>query len=485
MLRVHRLTRSSRVLFLALGAVVAAMAAEPIRLDPANPHYFNFRGKSIALITSAEHYGSVINAAFDYRRYLDTLAADGLNYTRMFPGSYLEIPGRSFGIQRNNLAPEPGRFIAPWATREGKFDLGTWNPAYFERFRDFLGEASKRGIVVEITLFSSYYQETHWNIGPFNPANNVNSTDAIDWKKLHTLENGNILAWQEKYVRKLVREARDFDNVFFEIQNEPWSDRGRLASVINPYLRPPARDRYPNSIDVADALSVAWQARVAEWIAAEEKDLPRKHLVAQNYANFGIPVGPLIPGVSIVNFHYAYPMAVEANYGLGKAIGCDETGFQGQDDATYIRQAWSFLLAGGGLYNNLDYSFTTGHEDGADTAPNGPGGGSPNFRRQLGMLARLLQSMPLARVTPDSRTVKHADGVSAKALSAPGGPFAMYFDGPARVMLDLPKGDYEGEWIDVATGKTASLPRFRHEGGEKVVNTPDYPNGVALRLSKM
>ena len=104
----------------------------PIRLHPANPHYFLFRGKVVALVTSGEHYGAVLNADFDYHRYLRTLEAAGLNYTRLFGGSYLEVPGKSFGILRNDLAPLPGRFIAPWA-RSGtpgyagggnKFDLG-------------------------------------------------------------------------------------------------------------------------------------------------------------------------------------------------------------------------------------------------------------------------------------------------------------------------------------------------------------------------
>ena len=80
----------------------------PIRLHPANPHYFLFRGKVVALITSGEHYGAVLNLDFDYHRYLAALAADELNYTRLFGGSYLEVPAKSFGILRNDLAPEPG-----------------------------------------------------------------------------------------------------------------------------------------------------------------------------------------------------------------------------------------------------------------------------------------------------------------------------------------------------------------------------------------
>jgi hypothetical protein len=66
-----------------LGIVLSATQAQPIRLHPKNPHYFLFRGKAVALITSAEHYGSVMNADFDYHRYLATLAAEGMNYTRL------------------------------------------------------------------------------------------------------------------------------------------------------------------------------------------------------------------------------------------------------------------------------------------------------------------------------------------------------------------------------------------------------------------
>lgn len=119
--------RSLRLTLLCAMAFTAS-AAGPIRLLPRNPHYFEFRGKAVALVTSGEHYGSVINQDFDYRRYLATLAADGLNYTRLFGGSYIEIPARSFGIRRNNLAPEAGRFIAPWAKEGGKFNLERWNP---------------------------------------------------------------------------------------------------------------------------------------------------------------------------------------------------------------------------------------------------------------------------------------------------------------------------------------------------------------------
>ena len=230
-----------------LALLLSAAPAEPIRLDPKNPHYFLFHGKAVALISSGEHYGAVMNADFDYHRYLATLEAEGMNYTRLFGGSYRELPAQVVrhsaqyaGARARTIHRAVGASDTPGYEGGGnKFDLDRWNPEFFARYRDFLSEAAKRGIVVEVTLFSSHYQEMQWKISALNPANNVNGTDAIDWKKLHTLENGNILAHQERYTRKLVREANAFDNVIFEIQNEPWSDRTVLASVVNPYLELP------------------------------------------------------------------------------------------------------------------------------------------------------------------------------------------------------------------------------------------------------
>lgn len=468
--------------------------AEPIRLHPDNPHCFVFRGKTVVLITSGEHYGAVLNGDFDFHRYLKTLNRDRLNLTRLFGGSYVEVPSKSFGILRNDLAPAPRRFVAPWSrsTVSGyagggnKFDLNSWNPDYFSRLRQFLGEAGRLGIVVELTLFSSQYGAPQWEVSPFHPDNNVNGTNLTDWKKLETLDNGNILAIQERYVRKLVHEVAPFDNVIFEIQNEPWSDRGELADVVNPYLPAPARDVYPNSVDVPDGLSLAWQARVAEWIADEEHGLAAPHLIAQNYCNFRFPVRRVLPHVSIVNFHYAYPEAVNWNYGLRQAIGDDETGFRGTGDEPYRRQAWNFMLAGGSTFDSLDYSFSIGHEDGSDPGPNGPGGGSATLRRQLRILRMFLDSFDLASMRPNSTVVVHAGGSQWHALSGSAGQYGVYFDahGSTPVVLSLPAGEYSGEWIDAVTGASQKIGSFTQKGEPWRAESPDFLNGIALRLQR-
>lgn len=483
-------------LFLTAISMVAAApsGAQPIRLDPRNPHYFNYQGKTVFLLTSGEHYGSVINPDFDFRKYLAELQADGLNYTRLFGGSYVESPGKSFGIRYNTLAPAEGRFLAPWA-RSGtlgyagggnKFDLNRWNPEYFQRFHDFLSTAQARGIIVEITLFSSQYDETQWQLSPFNSGNNTNATDAIDWRKVNTLENGNILAYQERYVRKLVSEANELPNVIFEIANEPWSDRPVTVDVVNPYFPAPVRDKYPNSIDLPDQLTLAWETKVANWITTEESRASNKHLIAQNCCNFRFPVKDPIPGVSAINFHYAYPEAVALNYGIGKALSYDESGFLGRDDDAYIRQAWNFMLSGGSAFDGLDYTFTPGHEDGTDMRPNGPGGGGPGFRRSLKVLGNFLRQFPVADLRPEQMIVGHAQGVYVRALGTGGAEYALYLDGngPATLNLRVPAGEYSIEWINTRSGEVVSRSTLQNAGGELSVETPAFRNGIAAALRK-
>ncbi len=143
---------------------VAAVSRQPIRLHPDNPHYFLFRGKSTVLIGANEHYGAVLNLDFDYVKYLNTLQAQGLNYTRIFSGNYIEPyvnMGSHWNIEENTLGPASTRFICPWARSrtpgfEGggnKFDLSQFDPEYFTRLKDFVSKAGERGVVVELVFF--------------------------------------------------------------------------------------------------------------------------------------------------------------------------------------------------------------------------------------------------------------------------------------------------------------------------------------------
>ena len=52
------------------------------------------------------------------------------------------------------------------------------------------------------------------------------------------------------------------------------------------------------------------------------------------------------------------------NYHLNRVIGDNEPAAKAPATRTTVLEGWEFMLAGGGLYNHLDYSFAVGHEDG-------------------------------------------------------------------------------------------------------------------------
>ena len=442
--------------------------ARPISLHPENPHYFQWKGQPVVLITSGEHYGALLNLDFDYKAYFKELESHGLNQTRTFSGVYRESP-KSFKIKNNTLAPKPGRYICPWARSDqpgyknggNKFDLTKWDPRYFRRLKDYLREAERRGVVVELVLFCTFYNDTLWGLSPMNAVNNVNGVGKdVPRTEVCTLKHPDLVKVQERVTRKIVRELKNFDNVYYEVCNEPY-----FAGVTE-----------------------EWQDRIIKTIVETEKDFEHKHLIAKNIANGSKKIKDPNPAVSIFNFHYAAPpKTVYINYGLDKVIGDDETGFDGSKDVTYRKEGWNFLLAGGALYSNLDYSFTPDHEDGSAT-PDAPGGGGESLRRQLGILKDFMHRFDFVNMRPDNAVIKGdlPKSVNARALANEGREYAVYIDGGSRVKLGLalPKGDYRAKWISTKTGEVMKSEKFSHNGDTRRLASPSYRADIALAVKR-
>ncbi len=465
----HR--RLSLVVLIAVlaGGPVFATRTDPIRLHPENPHYFLWRAKPVLLITSGEHYGAVLNRAFDYQRYLAALQSHGFNLTRTFSGAYCEPVG-AFNIERNTLAPARGDLICPWARSNtpgyanggNKFDLTKWDPEYFRRLADFVAEAGDRGVVVELVLFCPFYEDAMWELNPMNSRNNVNNIGNVPRTEVYTLKHKNLLAVQEAMVRRIVEPLRDFDNLYYEICNEPYFG----------------------------GVTEEWQNHIAQTIVRAEAGFENKHLIAQNIANKSKKVENPNPHVSILNFHYAKPpTAVAENYHLNKAIGDDETGFAGDERVKpYRLEAWDFIVAGGAIFDNLDYSFTVGHEAG-DARINAPGGGGPELRKQLQVLKEFIQDFDFVRMRPDNSVVKNAlpKDATVRVLCERGQAYAVYVNGSnlTELSLDLPAGEYGAGWVNTETGRVENALPVKHDGGTHTLKVPRYGDDIALRIRRL
>jgi len=92
-----------------------------------------------------------------------------------------------------------------------------------------------------------------WKYAPLNPTNNINNRTNIELSQYETLNNGSILGFQEKYVRRIVRELIPYDNVILNCSEDPW---------VNNAEDPPAETR--PSREVKEFIR-----RVSEWIKDE------------------------------------------------------------------------------------------------------------------------------------------------------------------------------------------------------------------------
>ena len=473
----------------------ARAQSTPISLHPDNPHYLLWRSRPTVLITSSEHYGAVMNAPFDYVAYLDELQSVGLNLTRLFSGVYCEALG-DFGIKDNTLAPGPGNLLCPFARSDtpgyanggNKFDLTKWDEAYFKRLKDFVAQAGKRGIVVEVVLFCPYYLDGQWNLSPFNAKNNVNGTGLGDVpaNEIYILKHPKLLEVQQALVRKIVTELKDADNLYYEILNEAYWNRTTMA----PYEQLP------------------WQNKIVDTIVEAEKDFVNKHLIAQNtWPTWAQPpYATPTPGkidkpysaVSIYNFHVARTpevvgLVVGLNYGLNKVIGQNETWPDGQSPGAsttafdYRRWGWMFILVGGAIYNNLDYSFTVPHPKGEYKHwDEQPGGAMAAMRKQLRILKDFIESFDFVRMKPDTAVVKGGvpAGGAAFVLAKSGEAYAIYLYGgkQATLVLDVPAGRYRAEWVNTLNANVDKTEEVTHGGGALTLGSPEYKEDVALRV---
>lgn len=428
-----------------------------LQLHPQNPHYFLYKGAPALLISSAEHYGALINGGFDFRTYLHTLAADSMNYTRIFTGPYIEGSG-SFGIANNTLGPSPEAIVVPWARSDqpgyalggNKFDLEHWNPAYFSRLHQFVGLADSLDIVVEVTLFTSLYES--WALSPMHPANHIQGAGPEQAAQVNTLDNAGLLPYQEALVRKLAQELNPYPNILFEIQNEPYMGRRGPMTYRHQYAYNWNRKDPPHV--EADSASMAWQAHIARVFEAAEADLPQQHLLAQNVCNFYCSVSALPEEVDVIQFHYANPLANQLNWHWQRPLGFDESGFAGSDPDTYRRQAWNFIFSGGALFNNLDYSFYAGEETGMGEI-DAPGGGGDSLRQYLKILRRVAGRLPMMNMHPVPYQEIAAPGAYVQLLAAPGKCYAAYLDGPLQgdFSFPVPIGTYQVSWLSPLTGE--------------------------------
>lgn len=204
-----------------------APVTTPIRVHPHNPKLFEYRGRPLVLLTATEHYGAVMNRPFQFERYLADMAARGLTLTCLFV-LFREL--QSNINPYSTCKPETPDYIAPYLRTgpgraldlELKYDLDQPNPEYFDRLHLLLGAGRRsRRHRRAWRRCSNTYAPTIWELNPLHSRNNINGLEDCAWPDYLSQRHPQRFARQAAHVRKLVTETNRYENVIYEICNEP------------------------------------------------------------------------------------------------------------------------------------------------------------------------------------------------------------------------------------------------------------------------
>ena len=489
----------------------------PIRIHPQNSKLFEFRGHPLVLITATEHYGAVMNRPFRFERYLADAAEKKITLTRLF------VLFRELQTAINPYStckPETQDYVAPFLRTgpgrardmELKYDLTQPNPEFYERLHAFLSLASDYGIIVELVLLSNVYTDGVWSLNPLHPENNINGLPDIPWHDTMSLRHPALFEQQAAHVRRIVQETNRYDNLIYEICNEPGGS-----------LKPET----PSLDEVDD-----WLAKLIAVVRETEAALPNQHLIAGQqsfaFAPWEQPFDKTfhVMDYDIVNVHalpnttyggQSYPLGPFmskqlmlrplrdfglATYREPKPLNQDEDNIASQykdyDGWTIHRKrAWVTVLTGG-HYDYIDFSIQPHLETGTPES-------QVCIRSWMKHLSAFVHSLDLARARPLTDVVLAAPAATLETVfGIAGHDYAIYLaderellaardlpdthppspdaGSPIRgeIRLTLPAGDYNLSCYDPQTGLYS--PSVPLAGGEATITLPEFRHDLVLRI---
>jgi hypothetical protein len=268
---------------LAAGAQHAARG--PLVVSAANLRYFTVASdqRDAVYLTGSHiwnnlHDGMGPGAAcaqpperLDYGAYLDFLAEHGHNFIRLWRWEQFrsQAAGGDFHLC---MTPQPWTRTGPGQAADGKprFDPDRFDEAFFDRLRDRVVAAGRRGIYVAVMLFEGW--ALHLSPAPdhveghlFFSANNVNGVGIgfiVDYQVLPL--DPRVRQLRQAYARKVVDTLHDLPNLLWEVANES-SGGGTVDAAFAQALG------QPGTPDWGD--STAWQYWVIGLVKRHEAEM--------------------------------------------------------------------------------------------------------------------------------------------------------------------------------------------------------------------
>ena len=440
-----------------------------LRRNAANPRYFADGAGRAVYLTGSHTWNNLQDMgrgypppAFDFDHYLDFLEALNHNFIRLWAWDML-----CTWNPEDRVRPFPWARSGPGAAPDGrpKLDLTRFDPEHFQRLRTRVAAAAERGIYVSVMMFEAWSSfrsnrtPLDWHV--FAGPSNVNGVDILsreadgvlrDWT---TLDNPDVLALQEAYVREVVETVNGFDNVLYEICNE------------------------------AGAASHDWQDHLIGFIRECEAGLPKQHPVGTTGG-----MGTLNERLYASSADWTSPGGWvaeggrdgyrEGDYTWGSAP-CDRGDKVVLLDTDHIwgiggHEVWawkSFCRGYNVLYMDRCDDFPTAffeHEWWPEKF-------DPHLRREMGRIRACAERMDLNRAVPHGELSS-----TGYCLAEPARCYVVYQPTGGPLTVTVQAGDYAFEWHDPSTGQPAGAGELSLGEG-KAEFTPPLKGDAVLFLA--
>lgn len=418
-------------------------ASGPLRVHADNPRYFADGSGAVVYLTGSHVWSSIQDwgvsdppPRLDYSAYLDLLERHDHNFARLWV--WEQSRGAAWTRQDFFIEPLPYPRTGPGTALDGKprFDLNQFNPAFFERLRERVKMAGKRGIYVGVMLFEGWSIESKGKGGqpyrghPFHRLNNINGIDGDangdeQGREVHTLSVPAITALQEAYVRKTIDTLNDLDNVIWEIGNECHRD------------------------------SEAWQNHIISFIKRYEASKPNQHPIwmtvewepGNNAANNRDLTASAAEAISPNSYSRGQDYKNNPPAGDGRKVILVDTdhlwGIGG--DRVWVWK--SFLRGLNPIFMDPLYGIP-----GWEPAPRGDDPKWAGLRRALGCTRRWAGRVNLAKMVPQGEN-EEMPSSTRYCLFHKGREYLVYQPARGTFTVELPAGRYRFAWIDPGSGR--------------------------------
>jgi hypothetical protein len=403
-------------------ALTSSAINGPLKIHPANHRYFTDNTGKAIYLTGSHTWASLQDQGetlplqpFNFNQYLDFLTRYHHNFIRLWVWENARWEPWATDYYNDPL-PYLRTGMEKALDGRPKFDLNQFNDTFFQRLRERVVAAGKKGIYVSVMLFQGWSIEKKvglpgnpWLGHPFNKANNVNGIDGDlnnddIGPEVHTLLIKKVTDYQEAYVRKVLQTLNDLDNVLYEITNE------------------------------TGKFSTEWQFHMIRFIKAQEAGMPKQHMVgmtfqccdgATNDILFSSPADWISPNEQFGAYKDNPPAANGSKIIL---LDTDHLWGEGGNDIW----VWKTFLRG------MHPIFMDDLKD-QDW--------QVSARKAMGQTLRYAEKMELASMRP-------IDSLSSTryCLANPGREYLVYQAYSAPFTVQLVPGNYVAEWFNPNTG---------------------------------